>query len=203
MGNGTAPFFFVILIYLGSVQVHLATCIEMPISMDYFFFNFFCLINIGQSYALHVSVCSGIALQPAHCIVLLKNLNTASISSPVLREIFKFSLLLMRRMKSFQFVYLLLRLGCVYWFRACAVSVIKTWKWSEDGSKHNFATAKPWGIPFATQESTRSGSIFLSDGQYVGCPIDGCFKLFLSIVLSSLLHLGVMSLDPQFVCLAL
>jgi hypothetical protein len=35
------------------------------------FFLIFCLINIGQLYALHVSVCSGVAFQPAHSIVSL------------------------------------------------------------------------------------------------------------------------------------
>jgi hypothetical protein len=40
-------------------------------------------------------------------------------------------------------------------------------------------------MPFVTQKSTRSGSLFLSYGQYVGSPI----------VLSSLRPRGVMSLD--------
>jgi hypothetical protein len=51
-------------------------------------------------------------------------------------------------------------------------------------------------VPFETQKSTRSGSLFLSDGQYVGSPIDRCFKLLPSIVLCSLCPLGVMGLDP-------
>jgi hypothetical protein len=51
-----------------------------------------------------------------------------------------------------------------------------------------------------TQKSTRSGSLFLSDGQYGGSPIDWYFKLFLSVVLSSSRPLNVMSLDPQSVC---
>jgi hypothetical protein len=59
--------------------------------------------------------------------------------------------------------------------------VIKTGEWSEDRSKHDFVTAKSLGIP------TRSGSLLLSDGQYVGSPTDRCFKLFLSI---ALLYLG-------------
>jgi hypothetical protein len=37
----------------------------------------------------------------------------------------------------------------------------------------------------------------------VGSPVDRCFKLFLSIVLSTSHPLGVISLDPQSVCLAL
>jgi hypothetical protein len=51
--------------------------------------------------------------------------------------------------------------------------------------------------------STRSGSLFLRDGQYVGSPVDRCFKLFLSIVFSTSRPLGVMSLDSQLVCLTL
>jgi hypothetical protein len=86
---------------------------------------------------------------------------------------------------------------------ACDVSLIKTGECSEDRSKHDFATAKSWGIPFVKQKSTRSGSLFLSDGQYVGSPVDRCFKLILSVALSISRPLGVMSLDPQSVCLAL
>jgi hypothetical protein len=33
------------------------------------FSSMFCLINIGQSYVLSVSVCSGVAFQRAHCTV--------------------------------------------------------------------------------------------------------------------------------------
>jgi hypothetical protein len=44
----------------------------------------FCLINVERSYALSVSVCS-VMFQPAHFIVSLKNLTTASILSSVLR----------------------------------------------------------------------------------------------------------------------
>jgi hypothetical protein len=36
----------------------------------------------------------------------------------------------------------------------------------------------------------------------VGSPTDRCLKLFLSIILSTSDLLGVMSLDPQSVCLA-
>jgi hypothetical protein len=81
--------------------------------------------------------------------------------------------------------------------------VIKTSEWLEDRSKHDFSTANSWGIPFVTQKSTRSSSLFLSGGQYVGSPVDECFKLFLSIVLSALRPLGVVSVDSQSVCLAL
>jgi hypothetical protein len=72
----------------------------------------FCLINIGQSYVLTVSVCAGVAFQPAHCIVSLKNLTAASISSSVLKEMFKVNLSLISCLKSSQFVCLLFKLGC-------------------------------------------------------------------------------------------
>jgi hypothetical protein len=48
-----------------------------------------------------------------------------------------------------------------------------------------------------TQKCSRSGSLFLSDGQYVGSPIDRYFMLFLSIVLSTSRPMGVISLDLQ------
>jgi hypothetical protein len=67
------------------------------------FSSIFCLISIGQSYVLSVSTCSGVAFQPAHCFVSLKNLTAASISSSVLRETFKVNLRLMRCLKSSQF----------------------------------------------------------------------------------------------------
>jgi predicted cation transporter len=94
----------------------------VPTSTESFFSDlFFCLINIGQSYIFSVSVCSGVAFQPAHCIVSLKNLAAASIPSTVLRETFKVNLSLMRCVKSFQFVCLLLKLGCFFWFSACTL----------------------------------------------------------------------------------
>jgi hypothetical protein len=58
------------------------------------------------------------------------------------------------------------------------------------------------GIPFVTQKSTTSGSLFLSVDQYVGSPVDMCLK-FLSVVLIILRPLGDISLDPQLVCLGL
>jgi hypothetical protein len=54
------------------------------------FSSIFCLINVGLLYVLNVSVCSGVAFQPARCIVSLKKLTAASVSSSVLRETFKF-----------------------------------------------------------------------------------------------------------------
>jgi hypothetical protein len=57
-----------------------------------FFFDFFSLINIGWLCVLSMSVCSGVALQSAHCAVSLKILTAASISSSVLREAFEANL---------------------------------------------------------------------------------------------------------------
>jgi hypothetical protein len=94
----------------------------------------------------------------------------------------------------------LYELGCFSWFSACAVSVIKTGEWSEDRSELDVATAKCRRAPFVTQNSTRSGSLFLSDGQYVGSPVD---VLFPPIVLSTSRLLAVTSLDQQSICLAL
>jgi hypothetical protein len=44
------------------------------------------------------------------------------------------------------------------------VSVMITGEWSDERSKHNSAIAKFWMIPFVMQKSTRSGSLFQSDG---------------------------------------
>jgi hypothetical protein len=52
---------------------------------SYLFSSIFYLFSIEQLYALRVSVCSGVAFEPAHSIVLLKNF-AALISSSVLRE---------------------------------------------------------------------------------------------------------------------
>jgi hypothetical protein len=89
------------------------------------FLQFFCLINIDQSYVLSVSVCSGVAFQPTFCVVSLKNLTAVSVSS-VLSETFDVNLSLMRYLKSSQFVCLLLKLGCFAWFSLCAGSMNKT-----------------------------------------------------------------------------
>jgi hypothetical protein len=97
----------------------------------FFFSSIVCLINIGQLYALSVSVCSGVAFQPAHCIVSLKKLAAVSISSSVLRETFKVYFVLIKRLKSYRYVCLLLKLGRFSWFNVCAVSMIKTGKYVE------------------------------------------------------------------------
>jgi hypothetical protein len=72
-----------------------------------------CLINVGQSCVLTMSVCFGVVFKPAHYIVLLKNLTAASISSSVLRETFKVNFSLISCVKSSQFVCLLFKLGCI------------------------------------------------------------------------------------------
>jgi hypothetical protein len=40
---------------------------------------------------------------------------------------------------------------------------------------------KVWVISFVTQKSTRSGSLFQSDRQYVGLPVERCNKLFFTL----------------------
>jgi uncharacterized membrane protein len=60
-----------------------------------------------------------------HCIVSLKNLTAALMSFSVLTETFEVHLSLTRHLKAYQFVRLLLKLGCFCWFSACAISVIK------------------------------------------------------------------------------
>jgi hypothetical protein len=77
------------------------------------FYSIFSLINIGQSYVLPMSVCSGVAFQSAHCIVSLKNSTAASIFPSVLRETFKVNLSLISCLKSSQFVCLLFKLGYI------------------------------------------------------------------------------------------
>jgi hypothetical protein len=72
-----------------------------------------------------VSACSGVAFQPAHCTVSLKNLTAASLSSCVLRETFKVNLWLMRCLMSSQFVCVLLNV-VVTLCNGCAVSLIET-----------------------------------------------------------------------------
>jgi hypothetical protein len=82
-------------------------------------------------------------------------------------------------LKRSQFVCLWLVIGCISFFSACVFSVIKTGECLEGGSKYNFATVKSWGTTFVTQKFTRSGSLFLSDGQYVGSPVyrvSSCFS---------------------------
>jgi hypothetical protein len=83
----------------------------------------------------------------------MENFTAASISSSVLRGTCRLSVSLIRCLKLSQFVFLLYRLGCFFWFSACVDSLARTEDWLEDMSKHDFATAKSWGIPFVTQKS--------------------------------------------------
>jgi hypothetical protein len=85
----------------------------------FLFLQFFYLINMGQSFALSVSVCSGVAF---HCIQSLRNLIVASMSSSVSRETFEVNLSFIRGLKS---VCLLLKLSYFSWFCACVFSTIK------------------------------------------------------------------------------
>jgi hypothetical protein len=48
------------------------------------FFLFFCFMRIEHLRVLGMSVCSGVAFQPAHCIVVLNNLTAASMFYSVL-----------------------------------------------------------------------------------------------------------------------
>jgi hypothetical protein len=60
-----------------------AVCNHCQPLQSLLFSSILCLTNIGQPYVLSVSVCSGVAFQPAHCTVSLKNLTAASIASSV------------------------------------------------------------------------------------------------------------------------
>jgi hypothetical protein len=130
---------------------------------------------------LNVLLCSSIAFQPAHFIVLVKNLAAASMSSSVLRRMFLISRCCVWSHPAL-YAY---RLSWVIF-----LGVFKTGQWWEDRSKHDFAIVKSQGMPFVTQKSSRSGSLFLSDDKYVGSPIDRCFKLLLSIFLDGSCPLG-------------
>jgi hypothetical protein len=58
------------------------------------------------------------------------------------------------------------------------VSITITGEWSDERSKHDFSIAKFWVIPSVTQKSSRSGSLFQSDGQYLVSPMERCYRLF-------------------------
>jgi hypothetical protein len=49
--------------------------------------------------------------------------------------------------------------------RACVVRSTLTGEWSDDRSRLDVAAAEIGGIPFVTQKSERSGSLFLLEGQ--------------------------------------
>jgi hypothetical protein len=82
----------------------------------------------------------------------------------VLRGILRVRRLVIRRQKKSQFVRRLLKRSGVSGGRACVVSTTMTGEWSNDRLKLDVAAAFG-GIPFVTQKSKRSGSLFLSEGQ--------------------------------------
>jgi hypothetical protein len=112
---------------------------------------------------------------------------------------FNNSFSLIRWRKASQCVFLLQSLGQGTRRIAWVESVTRTGERSEESSRQDFASVKLQ----VTQKSTRSGSLFRPLGQYVGLQEDRCLKLLLSNVLSNTRPRGVVSRDPQLVCLAL
>jgi hypothetical protein len=70
------------------------------------------------------------------------------VSALVLCGMFKVNISLTRHLKSSPFVCVLLKSGSFSWFSTSTVSVIKIRERLEDRSKHDFAPAKYWGMPF-------------------------------------------------------
>jgi hypothetical protein len=95
-----------------------------------FFLKFVCLIKIGYLGLMARSVRSGVAFQPAYCMVSLKYLTAASIFSSVLSGTFRDSFTLTKFWKTSQFVYMLLKYGCFSWFCTCAVSLMIWLLWN-------------------------------------------------------------------------
>jgi hypothetical protein len=58
-----------------------------------------------------------------------------------------------------------LKRGGVSGGRAWVVGTTMTGEWSDGRSRQDVAVAEFGGIPFVTQKSKRSGSLFLSEGQ--------------------------------------
>jgi hypothetical protein len=87
------------------------------------------------------------------------------VSSVVLRGVLKVRLSVIRRRNKSQFVRRLLKRGGCSGGNACVVRSTMTGEWSDDRSKLDVAAAEFGGIPFVTQKSKRSGSLFLSEGQ--------------------------------------
>ena len=73
----------------------------------------------------------------------------------------------------------------------------------EDKSRDDSAAIDAFGMPFVTQKSIKSGSLFGSDGQYVGLPVDTSERFIANMVLKSSLSLGEIILHPHIVGLAL
>jgi hypothetical protein len=98
-------------------------------------------------------------------MVSLKSLTASSMSSVVLRGMLRVSRSVIRRRKKSQFVRRLLKRGGVSGGKACVVSTSMTGEWSDDRLKLDVAAAEFGGIPFVTQKSKMSESLFLSEGQ--------------------------------------
>jgi hypothetical protein len=86
-------------------------------------------------------------------------------SSVVLRKMLRVRRSVMRRRKKSQFVRRLLKRGGCSGGRACVMRSTMTGEWSDDRSRLDVAAADFGGIPFVTQNSKRSDSLFLSEGQ--------------------------------------
>jgi len=54
----------------------------------------------------------------------------------------------------------------------------------------------------STNKSSRSAVLFVSEGQYVGSPVDRYEQLCFVMDCSKFLPFGVINLDPQLVCFA-
>lgn len=86
---------------------------------------FLFLINIGQSYALSVPLCPGVAFQSVNWILSLKNLVALSKSFSVLRRIFKVNPSMLWLLNSSEFVCLLLKMGSVFFHSKWWVCIFK------------------------------------------------------------------------------
>jgi hypothetical protein len=80
-------------------------------------------------------------------------------------------------------VRLLLKRGGVSGGKARVMSTTVTGEWSDDRSRQDVAAAEFGGIPSVTQKSKRPGSLCLSEGLYVGSPVERWLRCRCSIVL--------------------
>jgi hypothetical protein len=107
----------------------------------------------------------GVAVQLAHWMVSLKGLTASSVSSVVFMGMLRVRRSVIRRLKKSQFVRRLLKRGGCSGGTACVLRSTMTGERSDDRSRLEVAAAEFGGIPFVTQKSKRSGSLFLSEGQ--------------------------------------
>ena len=56
---------------------------------------------------------------------------------------------------------------------------------------------------FITTQSSKSGILFRSVGQYIGLPVDNMLRLLVLIYFASVLTQGVLILEPHNMCFAL